>query len=71
MRTRRSPRNQEILWRALGGKAVAPVAVFGTPCCWNCRRYPPAGRARGECTLLGQIVNGRTQRSCFESKVTP
>ena len=27
MRTRRSPRNQEILWRALGGPKPAPVVV--------------------------------------------
>ena len=27
MRTRRSPRNQEILWRALGGEAPKPVKV--------------------------------------------
>ena len=26
MRTRRSPRNQEILWRALGGNAKKPIA---------------------------------------------
>lgn len=32
MRTRRSPRNQEILWRALGGKVekLAPVTATRT-----------------------------------------
>jgi hypothetical protein len=28
MRTRRSPRNQEILWRALGGKVEKPTTAL-------------------------------------------
>ena len=39
MRTRTSPRNQEILWRALGGEKPAPikidpVAVSEEPATW-------------------------------------
>jgi len=29
MRTRRSPRNQEILWRMLGGKQIVPKRIHG------------------------------------------
>jgi len=41
MRTRRSPRNQEILWRELGGPAKpkpAPVATDTTGMWWLSKR---------------------------------
>lgn len=114
MRTRRSPRNQQILWRALGkqgarsedftARLVAlakqakeelesihhqayPDCAGGCPAeeiirelqeaieqaeasparrCYDCISYPKGGKARGECVLAEQIVNGRSKnRPCF------
>ncbi len=62
MRTRRSPRNQERLWRELGEQGKAkPVAA---KCCWNCANYP-GGRARGYCKSFGGYVRGGEIRPCF------
>jgi len=68
VRTRRSPRNQDRLWRALGREGAAPpvVPVEPTPRCWDCASYPKGGRGRGKCSLVGEVVNGRTaDRPCF------
>lgn len=68
MKTCRSPRNQEILWRALGGAPEAKPATAQAQCCFNCVDYPKAGRSRGECTLHGEIVNGRSVKPCFKAR---
>lgn len=68
MRTRRSPRNQAILWRALTPPVAVAVPVPVVLRCWDCDRYAPGGRARGECVLLGVMVSGRSQRPCFQAR---
>jgi hypothetical protein len=75
MRTRRSPRNQERLWKGLGrdlasASVTEPVAkVQMATRCFTCISYPHAGRGRGECTLSGSIVNGRTEnRPCHQER---
>ena len=69
MRTRRSPRNQDRLWKALGGPVATVVQVPQTPCCFDCVCYPKGGRSRGECTLIGEMVNGRSlDRPCFRRR---
>lgn len=72
MRTRRSPRNQERLFRGLGrdlAAAVAtepPVAQATVNRCFTCASYPREGRSRGECALSGAVVNGRSEnRPCY------
>jgi len=67
MNTRRSPRNQEILWRSLGQQAViAPASPASPSRCWDCRHYPKGGRSRGTCVLHGQMVAGLTEgKPCF------
>lgn len=66
MRTRRSPRNQQILWKALTPPVDKPVLLPHIPRCWDCSSYPPSGRVRGHCALKGDMVNGRSEnRPCF------
>ena len=67
MRTRRSPRNQDILFLTLFPRPVAPEPVL-TQVCWECRSYPKSGRSRGKCAASGQTVNGRDERQCFEPR---
>jgi hypothetical protein len=54
MRTRRSPKNQERLFRELF-KAKDTVMPATSPVCANCVSFPNNGRSRGECVLLGVI----------------
>lgn len=70
MRTRRSPRNQDILWRALGGAPEPkPEPAPALPRCWDCRHFPKGGRARATCRLNGLKVNGvRLAPPCFEQR---
>lgn len=69
MRSRRSPRNQERLWRALTPPAPKIPAVASTPRCWDCANYPKGGRARGSCTLRGEMVQGQSEnRPCFRER---
>jgi len=70
MRTRRSPRNQERLWSALGGPpAPQPPPPSSSRRCWNCANYPKGGRSRGHCTLLGVMVQGAaSDRECFRGR---
>jgi len=66
MRTRRSPRNQEILWRQLGGGENEKLEPIKTVRCFDCVNYPKGGRSRGECTLIGEVVRGSNKdRKCF------
>lgn len=70
MRTRRSPRNQERLWRLLSAPTQVPtVQTAEVPRCWGCANYPRGGRARGICSLHGHMVNGRTENlTCFRTR---
>lgn len=72
MRTRRSPRNQDILWRELGRQGVVPekpVAIQASPRCWDCANYPAGGRVRGHCGVTGLVVAGRTpDKWCFVAR---
>ena len=63
MRTRRSPRNQERLFRAIG-KELATAQR-----CETCVSYMPYDRGKGECILLGVFKRGSNeQRSCWRGK---
>jgi hypothetical protein len=66
MRTRRSWKNQDRLWKALGGQLPIIQPVAPTPRCFDCASYPPAGRSTGHCALHGVMVRGNTEnRPCF------
>lgn len=65
MRTRRSWRNQDRLWRELGGPKPEVKVVEVIPRCWDCANYPKGGRSRGACTLIGEMVRGASQKPCF------
>lgn len=70
MNTRRSPRNQERLWRELGGRNPQPAPIK-TIRCWDCASYPKGGRVRGRCALKGQKVNGATMNMpCFRARAS-
>lgn len=75
MRTRRSARNQDILWRALAaelaGKSEPTPPVVVVPRCWDCLNYPqgPRQRHHGHCTLKGDMVLGWVEnRPCFRPR---
>jgi hypothetical protein len=66
VKTRRSVRNQNILFKALFAPKNEPVNPVEIKCCFKCISYPKQGRGRGECTLGGMIVLGKTMdRECF------
>lgn len=70
MRTRRSARNQGILWRALTPPATKPAAPAHPGRCFDCDRFPPDGIvSRRECVLRGDLVYGSTTgRECFRQR---
>ena len=69
MKTRRSPRNQEILWRALSGKPEPITKAPLLPLCAYCVNFfSNHGRSRGECTLRGTIVNCTSKQPCFVAR---
>ena len=75
MRTRRSPRNQDRLWRALGKDladkakgAAAPKNSAPRHLCFNCVSYD-SQRMSAECALRGQIVLGTAEgRQCWSAR---
>jgi len=68
MRTRTSWRNQDRLWKSLGGKTPPPKGE-SVPRCWDCRYYPRGGRVRGICALHKAQVTGSTERrECWRSR---
>ena len=73
MRTRTSPRNQERLWKTLGGKAEKPEPAPPSACCFNCAFYGSRnGRDRAKCAKTGAVVYGITKgEPCYtgEDKV--
>lgn len=54
MRTRLSPRNQNILYRALSGKTIAVDAPKTTERCASCRAFYDTKRNDGTCTERGK-----------------
>lgn len=65
MRTRRSPRNQQALWKALTPPAGDNQVSHR---CKDCVCFP-TGWARGQCTLLEMDVYGRTEdMKCFQHR---
>mgnify|MGYP001585451910 CR=1 FL=1 len=71
MKTRRSWRNQDRLWKELGGKPAPVCSAPAIPRCWNCVNYPKGGRSRGRCSLHEEIIQGRTEnRPCFKIGLT-
>lgn len=69
MRTRRSPKNQERLWRALGGPPEPEPEPVIQATCYGCEAYPPGGRGRGHCAMTGTMVRGsNVGRPCFDAR---
>lgn len=67
MRTRRSPRNQERLWKELGREGQIETKTIGhVNRCFDCLFYPVGGRMRGTCSKLNKNVSGMEQRECFK-----
>jgi hypothetical protein len=64
MRTRTSWRNQNRLWRELGGRSSVPAKVDPTPVCGNCRHYQGV-RNRGTCGERDVVVSCLERRECF------
>jgi hypothetical protein len=70
MNTRRSPRNQDRLWKALDGTVATfkPAPLLPSRC-WDCISFPDWIRGRGFCVTTGAVVNGRTtNRPCFSPR---
>lgn len=65
MRTRRSPRNQQRLWKAL---TPPPGDSSHNHTCGDCVCFPK-GWARGQCTLREMDVYARTEdMKCFQHR---
>jgi|GEM_PF-5251402 len=70
MKTRKSPRNQEILFRALFAPVPErPEEGPAKPRCFECAMYPKGGRSGCKCKLTGQRRNGAECRpECFRAR---
>lgn len=69
MRTRRSPRNQDRLFRELFEPKPAPRPVKAElAICRNCIHFPANRRHNGTCNLKGFLVASTTQKDCFQSR---
>ncbi len=69
MRTRRSPRNQEILFKALFPPPEKATPIERSPRCFDCCHYPKGGRSRGRCALSGESVRGEAEnRHCWTDR---
>lgn len=69
MRTRRSPRNQDRLFRELfkpEPQKAKPVEQVNR--CWDCHHYPKGGRMDATCKLKGKRVAGRSVMDCFKKR---
>lgn len=69
MRTRRSPRNQDRLFKELFKPERKPFAPIVSPVCFNCVSYP-SKRMYAVCrgSRKGQRVSGLAQHPCFGAK---
>jgi hypothetical protein len=70
MRTRRSPKNQEKLFRELfKPPSERPEEGPAQPMCFNCANYPRGGRSGCKCRLTGTRMNGtETRPECFRPR---
>ncbi len=70
MRTRRSWRNQERIFKYLF-EPEKPTPLEPSKRCWDCFYYPKGGRNTGTCKHLNMKVRGEIlDQSCFKSRVT-
>ena len=68
MNTRRSPRNQEVLFKALFKLPEVPrLHIPPAAECRNCVYFPNHGRGRGTCRVMQARVH--MQSSCNEFKL--
>lgn len=70
MKTRRSIRNQKILWRELGSQLAAAAAASSLPVeqipnCFNCTHYPDNGRNNQVCKRFTRRISGASVKVCF------
>ena len=66
MKTRRSVKNQNILFSELFKPTEKGIESVATKCCFNCVNYPRDGRGRAHCTLTGLMVRGGSKNGiCF------
>jgi len=71
MRTRRSWRNQDRLYKALQGVIAENLGATKpiSNCCWDCVSFANAGRIRGTCSMIGAYVRGdNVDRPCFMAR---
>lgn len=68
MRTRRSPRNQDRLFKILFKVTNAPIERAVIRCCFNCVNYPTHGRSRGYCPVINDSISGIMEKPCFGGK---
>lgn len=60
MKTRRSWKHQEKLWRELGNENIVR--------CRDCKSYYPVTKNKGECMITGRMILGNNvanDRECF------
>jgi hypothetical protein len=72
MRTRRSWRNQDRLFKALTPRCDVEALVLKVRKnrCWDCACYPKGGRDRGTCSKKGKMVSGITvDEPCFSNRI--
>ena len=69
MKTRRSPENQDRLFKYLTPPKSDPPAVNKLLRCFDCANYPKGGRSRGHCTLWGEVVRGVEVKTCLKERV--
>lgn len=70
MRTRTSWRNQERLFKILGGQPIhKPVPeIVEISRCGVCKFYAAPLRSRSTCKMLSQKVYASAQKECFTKK---
>jgi len=70
MRTRKSPRNQEILFRALFRPPLERREEGpARPTCFECTQYPKGGRSGCKCKLTGRRMHGtECKPECFRAR---
>lgn len=69
MRTRRSPKNQDRLFRELFAPKPTPRPVKAElAICGNCIHFPVNRRHDGTCGHRGVLVAATTRKDCFQSR---
>lgn len=70
MRTRRSWRNQDILFKALTPPVEPASPAPKVDRCWDCARYPKGGRERGVCSFKGLVAGRMAGMGCFKARAS-